>query len=297
MHDTATEGRPDKQSGQARQSSTLDTIHVYFNEIGRPPLLDAAEEAAFARASQRGDESARQRMIESNLRLVVRIARRYINRGLSFQDLIGEGNLGLIHAVEKFDPERGFRFSTYATWWIRQSIERGLMSQTRTVRLPVHVVKELNSCLRSAQLLKRRHNRQVSEEEIAKEAGSSKERVAELLKLNERPVSADAPPARQVERTLLDDIESEPASGPGAQMQGKEMNQRLLLWLAELSERQQDVLMRRFGLAGHDSETLENVGKEIGLTRERVRQIQIEALKQMRAILGREGLTSEILQG
>ena len=233
----------------------LDATQLYLGEIGFSPLLTAEEEVFFSRKSLKGCEKSRNRMIESNLRLVVKISRRYNNRGLALLDLIEEGNLGLIRAVEKFDPERGFRFSTYATWWIRQTIERAIMNQTRTIRLPIHIVKELNVYLRTAR----------------------------------QPLSGDN------EKALLDVIADDDSVGPDYRVQNEDLSNSIVGWLNELNTKQREVLARRFGLLGYEPSTLENVGAEIGLTRERVRQIQVEALKRLKDLLGSQGLSVEAL--
>ncbi|WP_304640643.1 RNA polymerase sigma factor RpoS [Pseudomonas sp.] len=273
----------------------LDATQLYLNEIGFSPLLTPEEEVHFARLAQKGDAAGRKRMIESNLRLVVKIARRYVNRGLSLLDLIEEGNLGLIRAVEKFDPERGFRFSTYATWWIRQTIERAIMNQTRTIRLPIHVVKELNIYLRAARELTQKLDHEPSPEEIAHLLDKPVEDVKRMLGLNERVASVDMSLGPDSDKTLLDTLTDDHASDPLELLQGDDLNASLDQWLSELSEKQREVVARRFGLRGHESSTLEEVGREIGLTRERVRQIQVEALKRLRDILEQHGLTGESL--
>lgn len=278
-----------------RFSKNLDATQIYLNEIGFSPLLSAEEEVFFARKALKGDEAARKRMIESNLRLVVKISRRYVNRGLALLDLIEEGNLGLIRAVEKFDPERGFRFSTYATWWIRQTIERAIMNQTRTIRLPIHVVKELNVYLRAARELSQKLDHEPSAEEIARLLEKPVEDVEHMLSLNERVTSIDAPIAASSDRSVVDTIADTRVSDPATLLQDSDLSMNLDAWLDELTDKQREVLARRFGLRGYDVSTLEEVGLEIGLTRERVRQIQVEALKRLRDIMEKQGLDSESL--
>jgi len=273
----------------------FDATRMYLSEIGFSPLLTAEEEVYFSRLAQRGDESGRRRMIESNLRLVVKIARRYINRGLALLDLIEEGNLGLIRAVEKFDPERGFRFSTYATWWIRQTIERAIMNQTRTIRLPIHVVKELNSYLQAARRLAQSLDHEPNAEEIADLLDKPLNDVKRLLKLNERVTSVDVPIGKDSDKTLIDAIPDESNPDPSDLLQDEDVLANLENWIARLSEKQREVVERRFGLHGYKISTLEEVGNEIGVTRERVRQIQMDALKRLREILESEGFSSETL--
>lgn len=273
-------------------NTSLDATQLYLNEIGASPLLTPEEEIHFGRLVQQGDKAGRQRMIKSNLRLVVNIARRYNNRGLAFLDLIEEGNLGLIRAVEKFDPERGFRFSTYATWWIRQSIERGLMNQTRTVRLPIHVVKELNTYLRAGRELSQKLDYEATAEDIANHLDKPVENVKRLFGLNERNTSFDYPSGPNSDRPLLETLACEDAD-PLEQLQNQNINQHVDNWLNALTEKQCEVVVRRFGLRGHEATTLEEVGKEIRLTRERVRQIQMEALKKLRNMLDKQGIGLE----
>ncbi len=273
----------------------MDATRLYLNEIGYSPLLTAAEEVYFARQAQRGDSAARQRMIESNLRLVVKIARRYMSRGLPLLDLIEEGNLGLIHAVGKFDPELGYRFSTYATWWIRQTIERALMNQTRTIRLPIHVIKEINVYLRTARQLAQTLNHNPSAEEIAQQLRRPVTEVKRAMGLNERTASIDASIGKEDDRAILDAIPDENGRDPSESLQEDDLQAVLDGWLQRLNGKQREVIERRFGLHGYEKQTLEQVGREIGLTRERVRQIQVDALTRLRRIMETEGLNEEAL--
>jgi RNA polymerase nonessential primary-like sigma factor len=273
----------------------LDATRIYLSEIGYSPLLTAEEEVHYARLAQKGEESGRKKMIESNLRLVVKIARRYLNRGLALLDLIEEGNLGLIRAVEKFDPERGFRFSTYATWWIRQTIERAIMNQTRTIRLPIHVVKEINIYLRAARHLAQTLDHEPSPEEIAEMLDKPIDDVKHMLGLNERIASVDSPIGRDAENSLLDAIPDENNTDPVLLLQDDDVRGNIEQWLGQLTDKQREVVERRFGLNGHDVSTLEEVGNTIGVTRERVRQIQIEALRKLREILEKEGFSGDAL--
>lgn len=280
---------------QDDQPKNLDATQLYLGEIGFSPLLTAEEEVYFARRSLKGCEASRKRMIVSNLRLVVKIARRYNNRGLALLDLIEEGNLGLIRAVEKFDPERGFRFSTYATWWIRQTIERAIMNQTRTIRLPIHVVKELNVYLRASRELSQKLDHEPTAEEIAAALDKPVEDVTKMLRLNERITSVDTPIGGENDKALLDIIADEKEFSPEESLQDSDIKSNIVTWLQELNPKQREVLARRFGLMGYEPSTLEDVGAEIGLTRERVRQIQVEALRRLRDMLGHQGLSLENL--
>lgn len=276
-------------------AANLDATRLYLSEIGFSPLLTAEEEVYYSRRAQRGDESARKHMIECNLRLVVKIARRYMNRGLALLDLIEEGNLGLIRAVEKFDPERGFRFSTYATWWIRQTIERAIMNQTRTIRLPIHVVKEINVYLRAASKLTQTLDHVPSAEEIGKLLDKPISEVKRMLGLNERVTSVDSPIGHSTDKSLLEALPDENNPDPCEVLQDDDVVQHLEYWLEKLNDKQREVVERRFGLHGHKISTLEEVGNEIGVTRERVRQIQVDALKRLREILEGEGFSPEAL--
>ncbi|MBM68291.1 MAG: RNA polymerase sigma factor RpoS [Haliea sp.] len=285
----------DRAKAARSGEKSLDATQLYLNEIGFSPLLTADEEKHFARLALKGDEAARRRMIESNLRLVVKISRRYLNRGLTLLDLIEEGNLGLIRAVEKFDPERGFRFSTYATWWIRQTIERGIMNQTRTIRLPIHVVKELNVYLRAARELTQKLDHEPTAEEIAEMLDRPAGEVKRMLGLNERVTSIDVPISSDSDRAMLETIADSNDSDPSQLLQEDDIRNSISQWLDQLSEKQREVVARRFGLRGHESSTLEEVGREIGLTRERVRQIQVEALRRLRQIMETQGLTGDAI--
>lgn len=298
--DSATSPNPDKVIVETAQPDNftegdLDATRLYLGEIGFSPLLTADEEVYFARKSRRGDDEARKRMIESNLRLVVKIARRYMNRGLALLDLIEEGNLGLIRAVEKFDPEKGFRFSTYATWWIRQTIERALMNQTRTVRLPIHVVKEINIYLRAARRLSQTLDREPSPEDVADLLDRPIEEVKRMLGLNERVTSVDFPTSQNSDKSLLDTIPDEQNLDPSLLLQNSDVQKHIDMWLSQLSDKQCAVVERRFGLHGNEVATLEEIGNELGVTRERVRQIQIEAIKRLRQIMEREGFSVDAL--
>jgi RNA polymerase nonessential primary-like sigma factor len=283
----------DRRKKVEKIPKSLDATQMYLNEIGFSPLLSADEEKHYARLALKGDEAGRKRMIESNLRLVVKISRRYLNRGLTLLDLIEEGNLGLIRAVEKFDPDRGFRFSTYATWWIRQTIERAIMNQTRTIRLPIQVVKELNVYLRASRELSQKLDHEPTAEDIANLLEKPVADVKRMLKLNERVTSIDAPIGHESDRTIVETIADLRVSDPSEILQDSNLRNSVNRWLDDLSEKQRDVIVRRFGLRGHETATLENVGAEIGLTRERVRQIQVEALRRLKDIMRAEGLSNQ----
>ncbi|MEW6612276.1 MAG: RNA polymerase sigma factor RpoS [Pseudomonadota bacterium] len=272
-----------------------DSTRRYLTEIGYTPLLSAEEEVALARQVLANDAQARARMIESNLRLVVKIARRYMNRGLPLLDLIEEGNLGLIRAVEKFDPERGFRFSTYATWWIRQTIERALMNQTRTVRLPVHVVKEINVYLRAARQLSQQLDHEPRPEDVAQALNKPVADVRAMLGLNERTSSVDTPIDSDPDRSLLDILPDEQNLNPFEALEQSDLLWHLSAWLRGLNDKQRMVVEMRFGLNGEEVATLEEIGQALGVTRERVRQIQVEALARLRQLMEAEGLSGEIL--
>jgi RNA polymerase nonessential primary-like sigma factor len=272
-----------------------DATQIYLNEIGFTPLLTPEEEILYGRRARQGDMAARSKMIEANLRLVVKIARRYMNRGLALLDLIEEGNIGLIRAVEKFDPEKGFRFSTYATWWIKQTIDRAIMNQTRTIRLPIHIIKEINIYIRAARELSQTLDREPTPEDVAQHLDKPIEEVKRMLGLNERVTSVDSPRGNDSEKSLLDTIPDDQNPDPSTLLQDVDMIKHIDLWLSQLSDKQRMVVERRFGLDGNEGATLEQVGVEIGITRERVRQIQLEALRRLREILEAEGFSVDAL--
>lgn len=285
---------PSYQQGR-RMAKAMDATQLYLSEIGFSPLLSAEEEVHYSRLALKGDEAGRKKMIESNLRLVVKISRRYLNRGMALLDLIEEGNMGLMKAVEKFDPDRGFRFSTYATWWIRQTIERAIMNQTRTIRLPIHVVKELNVYLRAARQLTQQLDHEPSPEEIAEMLDVPLDEVTKILGLNDKVASVDTPIGFDEGKSLLDTLADENSADPAELLTDENLRAHMEMMLDQLTDNQQEVIARRFGLRGFDKATLEEVGKEIGLTRERVRQIQVDALKALRKLLEGVGLTQEDL--
>jgi len=286
-----------KEDVEEPAQTDLDATRLYLSEIEFSPLLTPQEEKHYSRLARSGVEAGRKKMIECNLRLVVKIARRYMNRGLALLDLIEEGNLGLIRAVEKFDPEKGFRFSTYATWWIRQTIERALMNQTRTIRLPIHVIKELNAYLRASRRLSQELEHEPTTEEVAAALDKPANEIKKLLNLSERVTSIDLPIGKESDRPLLDLIPDDINQEPSAILQDENVNERINSWLHELEDKQREVVIRRFGLHGYERSTLEEVGSELGVTRERVRQIQMDALRRLRKILESRGYSGDALLG
>jgi RNA polymerase nonessential primary-like sigma factor len=291
---------PEEGAQNAEMDFLDDITQIYLNDIGASPLLTAGQEQALARANVTGDFAARQRMIESNLRLVVSIARHYQNRGIPLDDLIEEGNLGLIHALEKFDPERGFRFSTYATWWIRQNIERAIMNQSRTIRLPVHVVKELNVVLRALRKLEANNSDGRGDEHgtvdrVAHILDKSVEEVRQILNVSERTLSLDMPLDIDPDLSMADAIAADDGISPETLLSQHEIETHMHEWVDELSDRQRTVVERRYGLNNNDVATLEAIADDMGVTRERVRQIQMEALQSLRRRLARAGIRRDAL--
>jgi len=276
-----------------QHEDTRDTsranLAVYLNEIARIPLLTREQEIDLARRVAAGDETAKQRLIESNLRLVVQVARRYLNRGLPLPDLIEEGNLGLMRAVEKFDSERGVRFSTYATWWIRQAVSRALANQARTVRIPIHVQLLLGRYLKEQQRLTQKLGRVPTTAEVAQALGTTEEQVSELEELRQQPLSLDAPIGGETGR--LSDVIADATADPAAVLT-RLFRERadLVAVLDDLAPNERTVLRRRFGLEGDEPETLEAIGQRLDLSRERVRQIETAGLRKLRALLGARGV-------
>lgn len=259
-----------------------DPVKMYLKDIGRVPLLSADDEIELARKMQDGDEEAKKKLSEANLRLVVSIAKRYVGRGMLFLDLIQEGNLGLMKAVEKFDYQKGFKFSTYATWWIRQAITRAIADQARTIRIPVHMVETINKLTRVSRLLTQKYGREPSPAEIAKEMNISEERVREIQKIAQDPVSLETPIGEEEDSHLGDFIEDETTVTPSDSVSTTMLKETLLSVLNSLTPREEKVLRLRYGVDDGRPRTLEEVGKEFNVTRERIRQIEAKALRKLR---------------
>lgn len=280
-------------SGKSFDVTSVDVTQIYMAEIGYEPLLTQEEEIVLSTAAHKGDIRARNKMINGNLRLVVKIARNYLGRGLLLSDLIEEGNMGLMRAVEKFDPTLGFRFSTYATWWIRQAVERSIMNQSRTVRLPIHMVKKITKCLNMIQkLASEDHNPTIAE--VAKAMDVPVEEIGKLLQYTESSISMDTPTS-EYNHPLQDAIPDSVEIDPEIIMEGQSFHEHVIAWLDNLNQQQRDVIVRRFGLLGQDAQTLEEVGDNLGITRERVRQVQLDALKCLKVMLDNEGLDQATL--
>ena len=262
--------------------SIEDPVRMYLKEIGKVPLLSAEEEIELAKRMENGDEAAKKRLAEANLRLVVSIAKRYVGRGMLFLDLIQEGNLGLIKAVEKFDYRKGYKFSTYATWWIRQAITRAIADQARTIRIPVHMVETINKLIRVSRQLLQELGREPTPEEIADKMDMSVERVREILKISQEPVSLETPIGEEEDSHLGDFIQDDNVPVPADAAAFTLLKEQLEEVLGTLTEREQKVLTLRFGLEDGRARTLEEVGKEFNVTRERIRQIEAKALRKLR---------------
>lgn len=287
----------DRAAGPPHHSDSdrFDATRMYLRELAKSRLLTPSEEQHYGRLAREGDLSACRIMVESNLRLVVKICRRYLNRGMPLLDIIEEGNLGLIHAVAMFDVDRGFRFSTYATWWIRQHIERALMRQTRTIQLPVYLVKELNSYLRALRYLTERMEHTPRARDVADYLQKPVATVERVLSLNEKIASLDGPAQLGSDQALIHTISAADQPSLPDQLQQEVVMKKLAEWLDCLTERQRDILHRRFGLGGGDPETLDEVAQAVGLTQEGVRQAQMKALRQLRSVLEVQGFSAESL--
>lgn len=282
---------PDREEKSSNRSEGLDTLKSYLREVRRSTLLNFKQEQELGKRVQAGDEQARQIMIESNLRLVISIGKRYINRGFPFSDIVEEGNLGLIKAVEKFNYKRGFRFSTYASWWIRQYIERAIINQGKLVRLPVHVVERLNRYMGKVEQLVQELGREPLALEVAKKMKTNEEEILDLKQLARTTCSLDSPINDRTDTFLRDVIEDPMCISPDETADGVRRRTELMSWVKELPEKEQTVIVSRFGLDGDESKTLEEIGREMGLTRERVRQIETAALVRLRGTIERKTMT------
>jgi RNA polymerase nonessential primary-like sigma factor len=287
------EAAPEGAAEVPNEYLLTDVTQIYFNEIGQNSLLTAKEEAKLTRLVKQNDFEARQRMIECNLRLVVNIAKHYTNHGVALLDLIEEGNMGMMHALEKFDPERGFRFSTYATWWIRQNIERCIMNQSRTIRLPVHVIKDLNIILQAARHLEAHTGKEPKADDVAHLLGRPVKEVQRMLSLNMSMMSLDAPLDVDPLLSMGDIMPDDNTPGPDLMLEQSEIKDRVQEWLHRLNEKQRYIIEKRYGLNGYEIQTLEQLAATLDLTRERVRQIQLEALQTLRMILRCDGVSRE----
>jgi RNA polymerase primary sigma factor/RNA polymerase nonessential primary-like sigma factor len=286
---------PEDEGKSRGRSEGLDTLKSYLREIRRSTLLTFKQEQQLGKRVMAGDEQARQQMIESNLRLVISIGKRYIHRGFPFSDIVEEGNLGLIKAVEKFNYKRGFRFSTYASWWIRQYIERAIINQGKLVRLPVHVVERLNRYLTRVEGLVQALGREPTSEEVAQKMKTTEEEVIDLKQIVRTTCSLDSPINDRADTFLRDVIEDPMCASPADTAEGVMRRTEMMAWVKELPEKEQTVIVSRFGLDGSEARTLEEIGREMGLTRERVRQIEMNALGHLRHTIERKTLTQSDL--
>jgi RNA polymerase nonessential primary-like sigma factor len=291
--DGTSAGAGEESNDEDRASNGFDATEIYLKELAHSKLLTADEEKHYGRLAREGDASAFKTMVESNLRLVVKLCRRYLHRGLPLLDLIEEGNLGLIHAVEKFEPERGFRFSTYAAWWIKQNIERAIMNQSRTIRLPVHVVKELNVYLRASRELAAQLPYDPTAKEVANHIGQPVQTVEKMFHLNERTTSLDIPVKGSLDKPIVETLYDEEAPSLPDVLQNETIARKVDEWLDGLSDKQRDVLCRRYGLRDFEPGTVEEVAAVMQISRDRVRQIHAGALEHLREIIKDEGFTAE----
>lgn len=281
-----------KHSSSHDEQATADAIKLYLKEIQKSQLLTAADERELAGLIAQGDNAARERMIESNLRLVVKIAKRYMNRGLPFLDLIEEGNMGLIKAVEKFKVSKGCRFSTYATWWIRQSIERSIVNQSRTIRLPVHVADDINKLIKISRELVQRLKRDPEVDEIAEAMGTDANHVRRMMILVKKTYSIEHPMGEGEDYSLIDTIEDTKLADPGSKIEDLDRFAHVLEWMDDLTENEREILAMRFGLEDRDPQTLDTIGQKFGVTRERIRQIEAKSLAKLRKAM-ENSLTDE----
>ena len=288
--DTEKRKSSDEASEGAPAQKGLDAIKYYLKEIRKTPLLTFEQEQSLAKRIEQGDQEARAKMIEANLRLVVAIGKKYINRGLQFSDIIEEGNLGLIRAVEKFQYQRGFKFSTYASWWIKQSIERAIVNQTRTIRLPVHIAEIVNSYMRATRQLTQALGREPQIEEIAKKMKVTIDKVRSISQVVRETYSLDMLIGDQEEDTLKDILQDDNALSPASFSEEIKRREHIDAWLQQLSISEQKIIKMRFGLSDGESRTLDTIGKAFGITRERVRQIETQALKKLRAITEKKNI-------
>ena len=291
-----TEEEPEEEEPEEEEKEhyvELNVIRSYLHEISHASLLTFEDEQSLAERIGRGDEKARQRMIEANLRLVVNIGKRYLNRGLPLADIIEEGNIGLMKAVERFDYTKGFRFSTYASWWIRQSIERAIINQVKTIRLPVHVAEHINKYLSTVEILIQELGREPTVKEVAKRLKVATEEVEDLKQLIRKTYSLETPVGDNEESFLRDIIADSTIGSPAKIAEGISMREEIDKWLAELKEKERDVICLRFGLEGQEPKTLEEIGRKFGLTRERIRQIEAASLAKLRNIITKREIKKE----